>query len=322
MENQGFIKPNETPGMDSSVVATKYPGLYQISTTDFFYPLVEDPRLQGRITCCNVLSDLYAMGVTEVDTILMLLGISTDMTADERDIVTTELMKGFAEVATEAGTSVTGGQTVQNPWPVIGGVAMSLRHETEFIRPDGAVPGDVLVLTKPLGIQLVSNMWQWRDIPEKWATISSVVTVEDAKRAYATACESMGRLNMNAAKAMHECGAHAATDITGFGLIGHARNLAKHTKAKVDIEITALPVIKGADAMDGHLGRRFGLRQGRAAETSGGLLVALPADQAEAYIAKVQAMDGKPAWVVGRVVEGKGNARISETADLIEVEWA
>lgn len=307
--------------MDSSVVATKYPGLYQISTTDFFYPLVEDPRLQGRITCCNVLSDLYAMGVTEIDTILMLLGICTDMTADERDIVTTEIMKGFAEAATEAGTSITGGQTVQNPWPVIGGVAMSLRHEKEFIRPDGAQPGDVLVLTKPLGIQLVSNMWQWRDMPEKWATISSVISVKDAEIAYNTACESMSRLNKNAAVAMHECNAHAATDITGFGLIGHANNLAKHSKAKVDLIIDTLPVVQGAKTMDEHLNNRFGLRLGKSAETSGGLLVALPADKAETYIQRVHELDKKPAWIIGKVVEGENKAIISADPTFIEVAW-
>ena len=74
--------------MDSSVVATRHPGLFLVSTTDFFYPNVEDPYLQGRITACNVLSDLYAMGVCEADTMLMLLGVSSDMPAELRDIVT------------------------------------------------------------------------------------------------------------------------------------------------------------------------------------------------------------------------------------------
>lgn len=156
------LKPNETPGLDDSVVKTKYPGLYQISTTDFFYPLVEEPKLQGRIAACNVLSDLYAMAVTEIDTVLMLFASSLDMAPEERDIVAQQMIAGFNETCAEAGTNVTGGQTVLNPWPIIGGVAMSLRHESEFVWPYGIKAGDVMVLTKPLGTQVAVNVWQWR----------------------------------------------------------------------------------------------------------------------------------------------------------------
>jgi len=97
-----------------------------ISTTDFFYPLVEDPYFQGRIACCNTLSDLYAMGITRVDHILMILGVSLMMNEEQREIVTREMMRGFNDCATEAGTLVTGGQSVMNPWPMIGGVANAM----------------------------------------------------------------------------------------------------------------------------------------------------------------------------------------------------
>ena len=117
------LKPNETPGMDASVVKCGMDNTYLVSTTDFFYPLVEDPYMQGRIACANVLSDVYAFGVREVDTMLMILGVSTKMTGLERDVVTTELIRGFNDLAKEAGTNVTGGQTVLNPWPIIGGTA-------------------------------------------------------------------------------------------------------------------------------------------------------------------------------------------------------
>jgi selenide,water dikinase len=104
-------------------VALKYPGLFLISTTDFFYPNVEDPYLQGRITACNVLSDLYANAVTEVDTVLMLLAVSTDMSETEQSVVTAQLIRGFHDVVRDAGASVTGGQTIFNASPLIGGVA-------------------------------------------------------------------------------------------------------------------------------------------------------------------------------------------------------
>jgi selenide, water dikinase len=122
------LKPNETPGMDSSVVKIGHgQDLYLVSTTDFFFPSVEDPYIQGRIACANVLSDAYAMGVTEVDTMLMMLGVCRDMNDIERDVVTTQLIRGFNDLAREAHTNVTGGQTVMNPWPLVGGVAMSVR---------------------------------------------------------------------------------------------------------------------------------------------------------------------------------------------------
>ena len=119
--------------------------------------------MQGKIAACNVLSDIYAMGITEVDTVLMLLASSLEMTPEARDIVTTLIIKGFHDVAAAAATSVTGGQTVQNPWPIIGGVATSICKESEFIRPGGAQPGDIIVLTKPLGTQVAVNLWQWRN---------------------------------------------------------------------------------------------------------------------------------------------------------------
>lgn len=120
-------------GLDSCVLPTRHKSLSLVQTTDFFYPLVEDPYMQGKIACANVLSDLYAMGVSDCDNMLMLLGVSTDMTAKEREVVTTLMIKGFNDLAKEAGTSVNGGQTVLNPWYIVGGVATSVVSSSEFI---------------------------------------------------------------------------------------------------------------------------------------------------------------------------------------------
>lgn len=135
----------------------RHGGLCLVQTTDFFYPLVDDPYMMGKIACANVLSDLYAMGVTECDNMLMLLGVSTKMTEKERDVVIPLIMRGFKDSALEAGTTVTGGQTVVNPWCTIGGVATTVCQPNEYIVPDNAVVGDVLVLTKPLGTQVCST---------------------------------------------------------------------------------------------------------------------------------------------------------------------
>ena len=120
-------------GMDSCVLPSRHKGISIVQTTDFFYPLVDDPYMQGKIACANVLSDLYAMGVAECDNMLMLLGVSNQMTLKERHVVTPLVIQGFSDLAMEAGTSVNGGQTVLNPWFIIGGVASSVVSKDEFI---------------------------------------------------------------------------------------------------------------------------------------------------------------------------------------------
>lgn len=140
----------ETP--DCSVTKMKgNESIHLISTTDFFYPLVEDPYLQGRIACANVVSDVYAMGIDRIDHMLMVLAISLKMSGPEREIVTKKMIAGFNDCATEAGSKITGGQSILNPWPIIGGVANVVCHENEYVKVNQGKPGDKLVLTKPIG---------------------------------------------------------------------------------------------------------------------------------------------------------------------------
>ena len=319
--------------MDCSIVATRHAGLFSLSTTDFFYPNIEDPRAQGAIAAANVLSDAYANGVVDVDTVLMLLSVSSDMPPAAADIVTKALIQGFTSAVHAAGASVTGGQTVINPWTIIGGVATATVSEAELIRPGGAIPGDVLVLTKPLGTQVAVNLWQWRGggatpaSARNWPKVMPAVIGEGeggAAAVYDAAVASMCRLNRRAARALHKYGAHGATDVTGFGLLGHARNLAQHSTARVAFEIHTLPCLPLTAAVDDAIGRAFKLREGLSAETSGGLLVALPSyDAAEAFCTELASEEGgAPAWIIGRVVEPRvgevNSARILEDAVIIE----
>ncbi|CAM2109902.1 unnamed protein product [Caretta caretta] len=256
-------------GMDSCVIPLRHGGLSLVQTTDFFYPLVEDPYMMGRIACANVLSDLYAMGITECDNMLMLLSVSQKMTDEEREKIMPLMIKGFRDAAEDGGTSVTGGQTVLNPWIIVGGVATVVCQPNEFIMPDSAVPGDVLVLTKPLGTQVAVNAHQWLDNPERWNKIKLVVSKEDVELAYQEAMFSMAMLNRTAASLMHTFNAHAATDITGFGILGHAQNLAKQQRSEVSFVIHNLPIIAKMAAISKACGNRFGLLQGTSPETSG-----------------------------------------------------
>jgi len=231
--------------MDCSIKKTKFPDTFLVTTIDFFYPLVEDPYMQGKIGCANVLSDLYAIGIVDVDNMLMTLGASAEMPQPQREIVTREMVRGFNDLAEEAGTKVTGGQSVMNPWPIIGGVAETVERESGFIRPESAVVGDVLVLTKPLGTQVVVNAYQWMHQHGKFDRIKDVVSTDTVKRAYNVSIASMARLNRTGAKLMHKYGAHAATDVTGFGILGHADNLAKNQTAEVSFALHTLPIIQG-----------------------------------------------------------------------------
>jgi len=274
-----------------------------IQTTDFFYPLVDDPYLQGKIGCANVLSDLYSMGIVDCDNMLMILAASIDMAKNEQDIVTRLMIEGFNDQAKFAGTAVTGGQTVKNPWPIIGGVATTVCKDQDFIMPENAKVGDVLVLTKPLGTQVAVNAHQWlRTRPASWQKVEDIITPEEAIRAYDVAGISMSRLNRNAAALMHKHGAHAATDVTGFGILGHGRNLAKNQKEALHFEIHTLPIIRSMRQVDERV-QIFSLLKGLSAETSGGLLVSIPADKAEGFCKELEEKDGHPAWIIGHVVK-------------------
>jgi selenide,water dikinase len=311
-------------GFDCSIVPLKFPGLFMISTTDFFFPNVDDPYVQGKIGCANVLSDMYSMGIADCDTMLMLVGVSRDMPEEYRDISAREMIRGFNDHAKLAGTNVSGGQTVMNPWPLIGGVATAVCKEEGFLRPEQARAGDVLVLTKPLGTQLAVNAHQWlTKNNDRWQAIQDRISVEQIGEAFDAAQQSMMRLNRTGARLLLKYGAHACTDVTGFGLLGHARNLASNQREAVNFELHTLPMLRHmrviADYAPG-----FKFWQGESAETSGGLLVALPAEAAAAFITEMEQTDGWPAWVVGRVVSnasGKPNtATLVEQPKIIEVD--
>jgi len=309
--------------MDCSIVPLKKNGLSMISTTDFFYPLVDDPYVQGRIGACNVLSDMYALGVVDIDNVLMILAASREMEAYEQDIVTRQLILGFNDQCKEAGVECTGGQTVFNPWPIIGGTAMSCSSAQEFILPVNAIEGDVLVLTKALGTQVAVNLNEWIQLSDQtlFQQCTAVITIPQVRETFGKAVASMVRLNRNGARLMHKYGAHAATDVTGFGILGHATNLAQNQKASVDFEIHTLPLLPYTREVDA-LFTFFNLMKGVSSETSGGLLLALPADKAVLFCREIEELDGCPAWIIGKAVTAKSNrntAYITENPTVIIV---
>ncbi|XP_044538883.1 selenide, water dikinase 2 isoform X2 [Gracilinanus agilis] len=159
------------------------------------------------------------------------------------------------------------------------------------------------------------------DEPEKWNKIKLVVSKEDVELAYQEAVFSMAVLNRTAAGLMHTFNAHAATDVTGFGILGHAQNLAKQQRSEVSFVIHNLPIIAKMAAVSKASGR-FGLLQGTSAETSGGLLICLPREQAARFCAEIKSPkygEGHQAWIIGIVEKGNQTARIIDKPRIIEV---
>ncbi|KAI1729248.1 putative selenide, water dikinase [Ditylenchus destructor] len=265
-------------GLDSCVIPLRrHPGISLVQTTDFFFPL-------GRITCANVLSDLYAMGVYECDNMLMLVGVSVTLTAEQRDTVVGLFMQGFKDCATLAETAIRGGQTVRCPWLLLGGVAtrfnliigskflrstFSVCSSAELLHIDRAEPDDVLVLTKPLGGQPIVNAYEWlKSNPERVKSLN--LDEQKIKKAYHQLLEAMCRLNRNASRLLHKYNAHASTDVTGFGIAGHSDSLAKVQKSAVEFYINCFPTIAYADEISSQMenGNGFRFYDGFAAETS------------------------------------------------------
>jgi selenide,water dikinase len=304
----GVTSANLLVGLDNPDDAAVYKlseGAAVIFTTDFFTPIVDDPYDYGAIAAANAMSDIYAMG-GEVVLALNIACFPADLPME----ICREILRGGAEKVREAGGVIAGGHTVEDPEPKYGMAVMGLIHPDRVASKAGARPGDVLVLTKPLGVGIVTTAFK-SDVAEP--------------RSLEEAVASMVRLNRDAAHAMVLGPNHAATDITGFGLLGHAWEMVREGGVRFRFHFDALPFVYGAkDLADAWL-FPGGANKNEAAyrphvdfassiseemrmliftpETSGGLLIALPAGEVSRFQARC-ANRQQPCWVVGEVLEG------------------
>jgi selenide,water dikinase len=221
---EGLIAGLEPP--DDAAVHLVAPDLAVIGTVDFFPPIVDDPRTYGEIAAANALSDVFAMG-GRVLFALSVAAIPEDLPRDAFRAI----LDGAASVVREAGGILAGGHTIRDPEPKYGLAVVGVAHPDRLLRKGGARPGDILVLTKPLGTGLlVSGRRQGR--------------TSDADLAAAVA--SMRRLNRDASEALTEAGVAGATDVTGFGLLGHGLEMARASGTRFVFEAAALPALHGA----------------------------------------------------------------------------
>jgi selenide,water dikinase len=278
-----------------------------IQTLDFFPPVVDDPYDYGAIAAANSMSDVYAMG-GQVVLALNICGFPADMPPD----IISEILRGGAEKVAEAGGVLAGGHTTEDKEPKYGLTVMGMIHPDRILTKAGAQPGDTLVLTKPLGVGIITTALKG-----------------DAAQAdhVAAAVGSMKQLNRKAAQLVQEIGANASTDITGFGMLGHGYEMAEKSGVRLRFHMDQLPYLPGAVryAEDwlfpggSHKNQAFYEPHVRWAagiseeiqlllftpETSGGLLVAVPSQRLETLTARF-AEEEQPCWVVGEVTEGQG----------------
>lgn len=284
-----------------------------VQTVDFFPPIVDDPYIFGAIAAANALSDIYAMGGRPI------LALAIAAFPDDLDpTLLQQILQGGADKVAEAGAVVAGGHTVVDNEPKYGLCVTGLVNPAQVTAKAHAQPGDLLLLTKPLGTGIV--------------TTAAKRGVVDPAHLGAT-IDSMLQLNRVAAAEAQHVAVHSATDITGFGLVGHADEIARNSEVSLRIEEAAVPALPGAldyagqGILPGGLQRnRTWCEQDRALryampapderdearrlllfdpQTSGGLLIVLPPAAAAELEARYAAV-GQPSWRIGTVGEGSG----------------
>jgi selenide, water dikinase len=296
---------------DDAAVFQVTPDRAIVATVDFFTPIVDDAYDFGRIAAANAFSDVYAMGALPL-VALNLIGwprekLPWDLLAD--------VVRGGIDVARQAGAFVVGGHSVDDPEPKYGMVAIGEVHPARIVRNSGARPGDVFVLTKPLGTGVLTTALK-RDL----------VSAADLAPAVAL----MTTLNAGAARAMLDTGVDAATDVTGFGLLGHLQSLLTASGIAAEIRARAVPLLARAlelaerGAVPGGttrnlegLGDRIEFASDVSAplrllladaQTSGGLLIAVPEARAGRLVAALEQAGAPAAAVIGRAEAGTPGA--------------
>jgi len=278
-----------------------------IFTADFFAPVVDDPYTYGAIAAANSMSDVYAMG----GEVLLALNI-TCFPPDMPSEIAGAILRGGADKVAEAGGILVGGHTMDDREPKYGLAVIGVVHPQKVVTKAGAKPGDILFLTKPLGTGVITT-----------ALKAGSAREEHIK----AATEVMLHLNRNASRAMQEVGVSAATDITGFGLLGHAKDIAVMSRVNLRFYYERIPFIPGAREYaeqwlfpgGTHSNERFFHPWVRFlsnlseedqlllfdAQTSGGLLIAVASERAPLLEESLKEK-GERYWIVGEVLEGDG----------------
>ncbi len=300
--------PNLLVGLDTSDDAGVYKltdELAIIQTVDFFTPIVDDPYMFGQIAAANSLSDVYAMG-GKPKTVMNILGypiksLGPDMLA--------EILKGAADKVKESEALIVGGHSIDDQEPKFGLSVTGLVHPDKVYKNVGAKPGDALVLTKPIGVGIQTTAIKKEKLTEQ--QLDKVI-------------ETMAELNKMAAELLEDFHPNAVTDVTGFGLLGHASEIAKGSNVSIHVQYSNVPILDGtltlaeqgvvpggtkanhkwiSDCVEyNHLNQ---IEQWILCDavTSGGLLISMPTKEAEQYVKRMHEQGRTDTSIIGKVTE-------------------
>ena len=291
---------------DDAAVVRLSDGRLLVQTVDFFTPIDDDPYTFGQIAAANSLSDIYAMGATPIFA-LNIIGFPINI-LPKSDL--TKILQGGIDKAQEAGITIVGGHSIDDPEPKYGLVVTGEVDEDKLITNSNAQPGDKLILTKPLGTGIIATAVKGGKADEE---------------AMSKSAQSMATLNKLAAEIMTEIGVNSATDVTGFGLLGHLIEMCEASSISAKIDYSTLPFLplvkelaeKGI--VPGGTKRNLKFVKEKVqfgehltdidkllladAQTSGGLLISIPAEKAEKYITKFNELSKIKAVIIGEIID-------------------
>ncbi len=277
-----------------------------VQSVDYFTPIVDDPYMFGQIAAANALSDIYAMG-GKPTTVLNIVGFPIKELPDE---ILAGMMKGASDKVDEAGAAIVGGHSIDDQEPKFGLAATGIVHPEKVWANKGAEPGDVLVLTKPLGVGILTT------------AIKREAATADQEKAVT---KVMAQLNRTAAETLSAYTPHAVTDVTGFGLLGHAFEMAEASHVTFSFDSETIPLLDGAvilaeqgiipggskanaKYLASHIARENHVSELMQsilcdAITSGGLLIAMSEDEAANYVQDMHDKGETDTKIIGKVME-------------------
>jgi len=297
---------------DCSITPVPNTNLLLLQNIDIFTPIVDEPEIMGEIAACNVTNDVFAMNVPEIHGMLVFLAMDTVMPME----VAEGIMNGITNFMKKINSKVTGGHTIYCEWPLIGGEASGFVEKDKLIRKQGLKEGDKLIITKPTGLQPVMAAYRiLKNTPE----ILELYSTNELKSSIDYAIELMITSNQNVVKTIHSYDdfsfIHSMTDVTGFGLAGHTREMLEGTNLSALIE--KVPIIKYAKELS--VDFNYHLDSCEASETAGGMLLSVDADNVEEFSNRLTS-NNIPNWHVG-IIEKKEPelVRLSENIEFEEV---
>jgi len=293
-------------GTDDAAVYKISDDIALVQTVDYFTPIVDDPYTFGAIAAANALSDIYAMGVKPIMALNIVGFPVNELSLD----ILVEILRGGADKAKEAGIPIAGGHSIEDKEPKYGLVVTGLAHPDMIITNSGAKPGDVLILTKPIGTGIITT-----------AVKAEVATQESID----AAVKVMSTLNMAAAECMTKIGVNSCTDVTGFGLLGHLYEMISASGVGAEVSYGRVPLIPGTWELADDLIIPAGTSRNHEylgdcvvwddgveyeeqmilcdAQTSGGLLISVPAEKSAALIESLENSGALAASRIGKITE-------------------